>query len=405
MMNCFWFCVYKFFLIIVEFLSLFFLPLISMFSRLAKRNIDVGLGPDPLINNVYFSEALKYAGFSSETFVNNENYITDNYDKIFCRKKMHKVLKFIYLSLGVYLYTIYNYKCIYIYMNGLSLCYTWAKQYRWYILPKLEPVLYKIANIRIVAMAYGGDVYTYESCNSLYYRYLMHKEYPEIYVYEQQKKIKQNIIRWWKYADCIVNGGDNVYYLPFCGDIIRTNFLCIDTDEYKEIYPKQANDKLVITHVVNHRDIKGSQFFEKAISELQHEGLNIEFINLLRVPGEVARQAIEKADIVADQLILGTYGMTAIQAMAMGKPTLCYFDPKLEEFMIIAGHLEEAELPIIKCTPFTVKEAIKKLYFNREELIEIAHRSRLYVEKHHSISAGADLMREINEKIGLKAGI
>lgn len=393
----------------LELILLIVIPPITLISRFCKKRIDVGLGPDPLINNIYLSQALKRAGFSAETYVTAENYITSDYDKIFCKQHMRKqrvckLLLFIWQSVGVYIYTIFSYKCIYIYFDGAPLSSAMNLQ-KWHLLSRLEPYFYKLANVKVVTMTFGGDVYNFDACPLLYYRYLMRREYPRHYRYYQQKRTKSNIVRWCEHADCVVNGGDNLYYIPFCGDVIRANYLCIDTLEYKEALPEYDGDKLVITHVVNHRDIKGSRFFEEAIEELQAEGLNIEFINLFQVPGEVARKALEDAHIVADQLICGAYGFTAIQSMAMGKPVMTYFDPRLEEMLVVGGVLEKGELPLVNCTPFSVKEAIRELYYDRDKLVEIGHRSRRYAEKYHSIEAGVALVKEINKKIGLEVDL
>lgn len=45
---------------------LFFLALLS---RFVKKPVDIGLGPHPLINNVYHKTALERRGYSAETSV------------------------------------------------------------------------------------------------------------------------------------------------------------------------------------------------------------------------------------------------------------------------------------------------------------------------------------------------
>jgi hypothetical protein len=57
---------------------LFVVPafLIALLSRLARRPIDIGLGPEPLINNIYHKKALSVFGYVAETFVDQVFYIT-----------------------------------------------------------------------------------------------------------------------------------------------------------------------------------------------------------------------------------------------------------------------------------------------------------------------------------------
>ena len=61
--------------IFVEILMVIPCVCICIISRYVKKDIDVGLGPMPLINNVYHKTALIEAGFSAETFVNNTWFI------------------------------------------------------------------------------------------------------------------------------------------------------------------------------------------------------------------------------------------------------------------------------------------------------------------------------------------
>ena len=64
---------------------LMFFPflILSFISRLVKKRIDVGLGPDPLINNVYHRKALELSGFKAETFVTSVFHITKDFNKVF----------------------------------------------------------------------------------------------------------------------------------------------------------------------------------------------------------------------------------------------------------------------------------------------------------------------------------
>ena len=42
---------------------------VALICRYKKKAINVGLGPEPIINNVYLKQALVLFGFSAETFV------------------------------------------------------------------------------------------------------------------------------------------------------------------------------------------------------------------------------------------------------------------------------------------------------------------------------------------------
>jgi hypothetical protein len=106
-------------------------------------------------------------------------------------------------------------------------------------------------------------------------------------------------------------------------------------------------------------------------------------------------------DVVADQLIIGWYAMFAIEAMAMGKPVLCYLRDDLKALYTNVGLIEEAEIPLIQCTPATVKETLRKLMDDREMLESAGRRGPAYVRRHHSTESVGRVFAAINRSIGL----
>ncbi|MFX1492278.1 MAG: hypothetical protein ACFFBU_08440, partial [Promethearchaeota archaeon] len=163
-----------------------------------------------------------------------------------------------------------------------------------------------------------------------------------------------------------------------------------------------GNKKLRILHAPNHRAIKGTQHFIDAVNELIEDGLNIELVLLEGVPNDEIKRVMASVDIVADQLIVGWYAMFALEAMALGKPVLCFLHEDLKYLYITSGLVAADEIPIINCTPLTVKEIIRDLVLNRDKLFEIGNRSREYVIKHHSTQAVGKVFDEINRSIGVR---
>jgi glycosyltransferase involved in cell wall biosynthesis len=158
---------------------------------------------------------------------------------------------------------------------------------------------------------------------------------------------------------------------------------------------------LRILHAPNHRTIKGTEFFIRAVEELQAEGVGVELILLERVPNHKVKEVMEAVDVVADQLIIGWFAMFAIEAMALKKPVLCYLRPEFLELFTTYGLIAEGEIPIINCTPLTVKAAIRDLATNRSKLAEIGQVSREFVIKHHSITTIGRVFAQINRALGL----
>ena len=107
----------KFLLCLFEILYCFPILVITFSSRFSFRRFDIGLGPIPMINNVYHKRALEAYGYKVETFVSKLFFITDEFDKkfIFQNNFLHSLfIRVLHLD---YLYSIFSHKCLYIYFN------------------------------------------------------------------------------------------------------------------------------------------------------------------------------------------------------------------------------------------------------------------------------------------------
>jgi len=377
--------------IIVLIAELFALPVLvvaALFARYKKKKIAVGLGPSPLINNIYHKKALEKQGYQAETFVNQVYFITDAFDVRGDLIIRNNFLRSLYL----FLHAIFRYECLYLYFTGGPLG-------RRIVLKYLEPWLLRLAGVRTVVTAFGGDVQDLSRCPNLLYTHYIAQDYPDYRL--RRHYIDRCIDRWTKHASHIIGGCDWVYYLYYWDTLMLAHF-SIDLADFPLQNSTSIKQKpLTILHAPNHRAIKGTDFFIKAVRELQEEGYDIQLNLIEKVSNEEVKQAIREADIVADQLIIGWYAMFALEAMASEKPVLCYLRPDLIELFTVAGLVEENEIPLVHCTPLTVKERIRYLAENREQLSEIGKRSRRFVEKHHSLEHVGSVFDTINRKIGI----
>jgi len=388
--------------ILISFLLelILFVPIvaISFLSRFLNRPIDIGLGPEPLINNVYHKRALELAGYSAQTFVNQVYFITDDFDirADLILKTPFRPLRNYYL----YFLSMIKYKSLYIYFNGGPLGFT-------HVLWRIEPFLYKLANLKIVVMPYGGDIGEMSRTRNLLFKNAMARDYPMHRF--RRKRIESQIDMWTKYADHIIAGCDWVDYLYHWDTLMIAHF-SIDIDTWKaaavEVLPCHTGEKakVKILHAPNHRSIKGTQYFVNAINDLITEGVEVELILLEKVSNDEIKRVMASVDIVADQLIVGWYAMFSIEAMAMEKPVLCFLREDLKELYTVTGLIAHDEIPIISCTPLTVKEKIRELILNRDKLYEIGKCSRQYVMRHHSTEAVGKIFDEINRSLGIKPG-
>lgn len=122
--------------------------------------------------------------------------------------------------------------------------------------------------------------------------------------------------------------------------------------------------------------LKGTSAVERAVVELQQEGLVFTYRRIENTPNvEMQRILREEADIVVDQLILGAFGSLAVEGMAYGLPVICYLAPLIQE-----RHFPDC--PIVSAGPDDVKSRLRELITDAELRIQIGHRGRRWVERH-----------------------
>ena len=95
-----------------------------------------------------------------------------------------------------------------------------------------------------------------------------------------------------------------------------------------------------------------------------------------------------KADIIVDQLYAGTYGVFAIEGMALGKPVITYImDEMLGMF--------PPELPIQSASAKTVQDVLERLILSPQLRREIGMAGRKYVEDYHDYRKAAAYLKKI----------
>ncbi len=379
----------KFLYVLMDILFMPVLFIAIIFSRHKKKKISIGLGPLPMINNVYWKKSLERKGYSVETYTQDTYFITNQFDFI-CDKNNHSL----YYRVPVLLFIrcILRYECLYIYFNGGPLQVD--NYLRW-----LEPILLKLSKVKIVVMPYGSDCQIFERTPNKVTVNGMCKDYSDFFRYNHANIIKQ-VDRWTKYSDIVIGTMDSIDYLYYWNRIIPCHF-AINTDD---ITPKNSinnNHTLKILHAPNHTNIKGTYFLEEAIKQLKNEGYNLEYIRIQSKPNNEIIEAIKEADIIVDQLVIGWYAMFAMETMACGKPCICYIRKDLEDLYIKTGCLKKGEIPLINATTDTIYEVLKNLLDNPSCLKEIGEKSREYVVRRHSLDSIGDFYSEINKSIGI----
>ena len=129
------------------------------------------------------------------------------------------------------------------------------------------------------------------------------------------------------------------------------------------------------------RNIKGSPFIRQAVERLIHEGHKIELVHLTEIPSSQMRFYQAQADIVVEQLRYGWWGSTGVEAMALGKPVICYLRPSWKDFFF-ENFPEYDKLPIVEATVDTIYDSLKLLIEDEEYRLRKGKESREFAEQH-----------------------
>lgn len=168
-----------------------------------------------------------------------------------------------------------------------------------------------------------------------------------------------------------------VLYLP----------LRLDISRFQPRYPDPANQQPLIVHAPTNPELKGTRHILAAIEKLatKHD-FNFQLIRGLSQ--DEAIRIYQEADIIVDQLLGGTYGVFAVEGMALGKPVICFVTDEMKEVF-------PEELPVISADRDTIEEAIEKLLLDGTYRNEIGMQGRSYAENYHNHLEIAKLLERI----------
>lgn len=165
-----------------------------------------------------------------------------------------------------------------------------------------------------------------------------------------------------------------------------------------EAQSAKRSDKIVLAHAPSNRAGKGTKYVLEAFEELMAADKRIECILVENMTRSEALSVYSQADIVVDQLITGTYGMLAIESMALGKPVITYITDQMRDRL-------PAELPIVSSDTGSILETLKLLIADQDWRQELGLRGRRYVEDYHDYRKIAQYLRSVYEgKIESLAG-
>ena len=173
-------------------------------------------------------------------------------------------------------------------------------------------------------------------------------------------------------------------------------YASVDVREWVPSQEKGDGKNFNIFHAPTNRGAKGTKYILEAVEKLREKHRRIELHLVENLPHAKVKEIMQSADLVIDQLLVGWYGAVAVEAMALGKPVVCYV--RGEDLRFIPRRMEE-DLPIINANPENLYQVLDRYMDDRKTLSLIGEKSRSYVERYHDPIKIAQQMKELYESL------
>jgi hypothetical protein len=371
---------------------------------LKKKNI--AFGSTPIINNFYWSSALKQNGYKAKTVMfDKSTFITKNilWDikikfKVSENKLLQSILK---IDAGI--------RAVYLFFKCLLQFDIFVMSFDGFLIGKipviwrLQSYLFKILNKKSIVIPYGGDSYVYNQVRSKALQNGLIESYPMSK--KQQKKIQNRVNYWKKHATIILPG-------IMCADIFGdSEILClaknpkipspliIDADTWRSNRNSLKDGGVIeIAHMPNHRGFKGTRKIIEVVTELEKEGFNLKFSLIEGLSNDEVRVLLrDKIHILIDQINAIGYGLNAIEGMANSCVVMANISDSRYTHMYAGTYLDVC--PIISINDSSLKSELKSILLDHERINKLSYLSREYVEKYHSYDYFTVVFQEVAEFI------
>ncbi|GAA3716485.1 hypothetical protein GCM10022204_40320 [Microlunatus aurantiacus] len=160
--------------------------------------------------------------------------------------------------------------------------------------------------------------------------------------------------------------------------------LVVDVDAWNSDQPVLARSRPVVLHAPSKRWTKGTDLFLADLEEMDSRGL-IELRVIEGVPWAEMRDEVKSADIVVDQVAIGSYGTLACEAMAAGRPVVAH----LTDTVIAAF---DGPPPLVNTDPTGVRATIERLLDDRPGTAEIGRQARDFARRVHDGRRSAEIL-------------
>ena len=331
------------------------------------KTTSILLGPSEIANQLnLYSKALRKKGYRATNFGYWRKNFQYELDEFFDLASISDPTQQILTSKKIAAEKISQYDIFhYIYGRSMALDYS-------------DLPLYQQLNKKICMTFVGDDIRLYsQSIKKNHYLELIKDDYfGKLGLLDEKPKI-QLINYLGKYIrHCFVD----IEYYEFAKKHFENVHLirsAVDLNNFP-MAKKCINKRPIIVHAPSNPVIKGTKYILNAIESLKKK-YDFDFILVENKPFDEAKKIYESADIFIDQLILGTYGGVAVEAMALGKPVISWIADYRKEY-------DPKDMPVVSANPDNIQEKIESLLKDTEMRNDLGIKSRRFVEKYHDVN-------------------
>jgi glycosyltransferase involved in cell wall biosynthesis len=338
-------------------------------------------GTSPIISIKYWSAGLAELGYDSMTYVDDLYDINarEDFDRHRDRFLPPGMLFEPLRDFAAFLWALQHADVVSFFLDSGFLRHT--------TLRRLELPLLRLAGLRILVSPYGTDIAVPGFLGP--FEEAMVADYPSIA--RDAAATKRQVDHVCRWAHVVVRNLQTGY-LPR-HDVVWPSMVAIDTEQWRPAAAREQRDELSVVHAPNHRRLKGTDAVIAAVEELRAEGVPLRLDLLERRPNAEVRAALQRADIVVEQLI-GGYALFAIEALASGVPVvsrLSWLAPPISE------HPALRECPIVDADEGSLKDVLRSLAADEARRRRLGEAGRRYAVERHSARAVAEIWAALIE--------
>jgi hypothetical protein len=258
------------------------------------------------------------------------------------------------------------------------------------VMAYLEILLLRVFNVRIF-IQYQGDDARQGDYSKKHFQITMANRVDGIYYFDASDEAKRKRIRFYEAAATKIYAlnPDLLHVLPTRAEFLPYSH--VNMAEWPVHYTQEADRPLRFGHAPSHRAAKGTEVFLEAFDKLKLLGYAFELVVIEGKSNAEAKEIYKTVDVVVDQLFSGWYGGLAVEVMALGKPVVVYL--REGDLHFIPEQMRK-DMPFFNAQPDTVFDVLKSIVeMPRVELLEVAKKSRRYVETWHNPLAIAERLK------------